>query len=298
MAAGPGGAAAPCGENVVSEQAVPWRYIAAAQIGTSHIKAGTPCQDSYRCEFVTGKGGEEYLIAIASDGAGSAKHSDEGSAQTCGLFVRALSAYLSAGGEWPIPRDYFVQCVRELQAVFAAMAAEAGTTEREYACTLVLAVTGPGGTAFLQIGDGAIVYASRSMPSNFAAAFWPERGEYANQTTFITSPEALESLQHEFLDEEVDEIAVFTDGIQNLVLDYRQQMAHSPWFDRMFTAVRSLNEPGYSAALSEKLDAFLAGKDVNARTDDDKTLILATRRAPQPAEAKTVPPDEAHDAAG
>lgn len=267
----------------MTEPVAGWRYIAATQIGTSHQKIGTPCQDASQCEIISGADGAEYLIAIAADGAGSAKLSDIGSALACRSMLSALHGYLSYGGEWPISRAFFIECIRGLQDRFAALAAESGETAREYACTLLLAVVGPGGTIFLQIGDGAIVYAGRGMPSKYAAAFWPQRGEYANQTIFVTSPNAIESIQHEFTDEEIDELAVFTDGIQNLVLDYKNETAHTPWFDRMFTPVRGLPNSGYSPALSEKLDALLASKEVNARTDDDKTLILASRREPQSA---------------
>jgi hypothetical protein len=46
----------------------------------------------------------------------------------------------------------------------------------------------------------------------------------------------------------------------------------------MFAPVRAA-AAGFSAPLSSALTAYLALPRINERTDDDKTLILATRRA-------------------
>jgi hypothetical protein len=43
-------------------------------------------------------------------------------------------------------------------------------------------------------------------------------------------------------------------------------------------------DPGRAESLSAQLAAFLVSQPVNARTDDDKTLVLATRRPQTPAE--------------
>ena len=70
-------------------------------------------------------------------------------------------------------------------------------------------------------------------------------------------------------------MALFTDGLQTLALDYTRA-AHSPFFAPMFAALSSETEPG---GLLGPLSAFLESPAVNERTDDDKTLILATRKS-------------------
>jgi hypothetical protein len=45
----------------------------------------------------------------------------------------------------------------------------------------------------------------------------------------------------------------------------------------MLPPVRALAKPGLDAVLSGKLEAYLACSAVCARTDDDKTLLLASR---------------------
>jgi hypothetical protein len=75
----------------------------------------------------------------------------------------------------------------------------------------------------------------------------------------------------------VHELAVFTDGIEPLVLQYSTNTVHSPWFNQMLPPVRGLAQPGFDEALSKKLAMYLSSEAVCARTDDDKTLLLASR---------------------
>ena len=63
---GSGGAGAP------PERA--WRFAHASVVGSSHLRNGTPCQDASACEYVAEAGGAA-LVAVVSDGAGSAPYS-------------------------------------------------------------------------------------------------------------------------------------------------------------------------------------------------------------------------------
>jgi hypothetical protein len=70
----------------------------------------------------------------------------------------------------------------------------------------------------------------------------------------------------------VDEVALLTDGLQSLALRFASREAHGPFFEPMFERLRGPEQPSES-----ELAAFLGSGPVNARTDDDKTLVLATR---------------------
>ena len=78
----------------------------------------------------------------------------------------------------------------------------------------------------------------------------------------------------------IDEVALFTDGIKFLVLHYATKTVHAPFFEKMFSPVRASKTEHVDEALSAGLERYLASPAVCERTDDDKTLILATRRAP------------------
>ena len=75
----------------------------------------------------------------------------------------------------------------------------------------------------------------------------------------------------------VDRVALTTDGLERLALDFARAEPHAPFFNGMMKPLAGLSSPGRSAAVSARLGSFLDGDAVNSRTDDDKTLIVAQR---------------------
>ena len=138
-------------------------------------------------------------------------------------------------------------------------------------------VVGQGSAVYFQIGDGAIVESRREEPDRYVVICWPQQGEYANTTNFLTDADAAAKIFVGLKSGAIDEVALFTDGIQSLVLDYRTQSAHSPFFAPLFAWLRP-RAAGHSPELSDSLARYLNSEKINSRTDDDKTLILATRR--------------------
>ena len=55
--------------------------------GTSHVESNQPCQDACRCEQFLTSSGEEFMVLVASDGAGSASLSQEGSQAVCRVLI-------------------------------------------------------------------------------------------------------------------------------------------------------------------------------------------------------------------
>ncbi len=82
------------------------------------------------------------------------------------------------------------------------------------------------------------------------------------------------------LDQPIVDVAILTDGLERIALDFQQRVAHPSFFAAMFGAVRSLppGDAAEAAAASADLVGFLGSARVNERTSDDKTLVLATRR--------------------
>jgi hypothetical protein len=74
------------------------------------------------------------------------------------------------------------------------------------------------------------------------------------------------------------EVALLSDGIEPLVLHYASRTVHAPFFDRMFGPVRRSVAVDEDLALSRELESYLFSPAIVERTDDDKTLVLATRR--------------------
>lgn len=257
--------------------AAAWRWALASVAGTSHVRVGAACQDASACRVVEGADGEGVLIAVASDGAGSAARAAAGAEAACRTLLEEVASFCAEDGDLPERLDSLARrWVRRFHAEVACMAKAAGLARRDFACTALAALVGSDWAAFLQIGDGAMVISLRDEPDDFAWVFWPERGEYANQTSFLTDRTARAHLRTTAIFAPVDAVALFTDGVQALALHYETRAAHAPFFGPIFAAVGSdgAAEPG---GLSGALAGFLDSPAVNSRADDDKTLVVAVR---------------------
>jgi hypothetical protein len=257
----------------------PWRYAFASVVGASHERGGLPCQDASVCAVLSAADGNPALVVVAADGAGSASHGDEGARLACAHLLEEVAAWLGAGGTVAdLTREHAGEWLSRFQdRVLNRAAAGDGLGPRDFACTVLAAIVGPGRAAFLQVGDGVIIVSARDEPAEYAWVFWPRRGEYANTTYFATDPSAHEHLDFALVDACIDEVAVLTDGVEPLALHYDTRTAHGPFFRPVFAAVQAA-PPGLSVELSAALATFLGSPRVAARSDDDRTLVLATRR--------------------
>ncbi len=253
-----------------------WRYAAASVAGTSHLRDDRPGQDAHYCsvaESITGP----VLVAIVSDGAGSASHGGEGSTFVCADLASRLETSLPLQAEGLESAAWLRDCVDQTRTALLVEANSAELAARQFAATLACAVLTEQWSAFAQIGDGAIV-APEPGTQDWNWLFWPQRGEYANSTSFVTDVAAMDSLQVESMSESLEEVALFTDGLQHLVLDYANSTVHSPFFERMLGPVRGSEASGQDVTLSSGLAEYLRGPTVTGRADDDLTLVMATRR--------------------
>jgi hypothetical protein len=220
------------------------------------------------------------LLAVACDGAGSASRSLDGATLAVERFLRDFGDVSRSFGLDGITKEFVEDWLSRIRAEIRDRAETHDLSPREFACTILGAVVGEQRAAFFQIGDGAIVVSNRSEPDDYGWIFWPQHGEFANQTNFITEDNALEILEFEREERCVDEIAMFTDGIERLVLDLQEKTAHAPFFRTLFGWLIT-TEPaavGGEIPASEVVSRYLGSNQINDRTDDDKTLILASRR--------------------
>lgn len=252
-----------------------WRWAGACSIGVSHIKANLECQDRAGCLTVeTGCG--PVVIAVVSDGAGSARKAARGASIVCSEFHRRARTYLRSGGaladvDADLVADW-IDTIRE-RINFAASAAE--LQPRDYAATLVALLASDTHSVVVHVGDGAAVVRDRDT-REWSVPSWPFRGEYASTTRFVTDdPEAQFEIVH--VAAPIDRFAVFSDGIENLVLDHREKSAPAAFFERLLQPVVTWEGTGRSRRLSRHLRDYLGGEKVCAATDDDKSLILGAQ---------------------
>lgn len=139
----------------------------------------------------------------------------------------------------------------------------------DLACTLLVFVATPDWVAAMQIGDGFIVM--RSQESEYQLLFQPDKGEFANETTFITSTNALKEMQVKVIPEKQEFICASTDGLEKVAIRLSDWKPFSPFFKPL---EEYLHEPVNGEEKDKYLTEFLNSERLNSRTDDDKTLLL------------------------
>jgi hypothetical protein len=209
-----------------------------------------------------------------SDGAGSAQYAKLGSRIVVRGFVRAVRNFLRQNGSLDGISDETVRAwIDTVRDRIGNAARASSATTRDFAATLVALIVGADQAVVCHVGDGGCVL--RQNQDEWLVQSWPAHGEYASTTSFVTddpSPK-LRVTRHfgRFTD-----VAVFSDGIERLVLDFASKKAFGPFFDRTFNPLAAC-QPGRNRALSRALRDYLSSKSITDRTDDDKTLILAKR---------------------
>lgn len=254
-----------------------WRVVAASVRGDGHEKAGQLCQDAHFWQALPGEaaGDSGVLLAAVADGAGSAPLAEVGSSIAARAAVQALCASALP------PRDGNDECWKAwlaaaLRAARAAVEEEARSRQveaGEMATTLIVAAVAGELVAAAQVGDGAVVVGDAE--GSITALTAPQSGEYINETTFLTSPNALESAQAVVRRQWATRLAVFSDGLQMLALAMPEGTPHEPFFAPLFRFAAGARD---EQAAGERLAQFLSSPLIRERTHDDVTLLLASLR--------------------
>jgi hypothetical protein len=274
-----------------------WRVLGASVAGSSHRATGRGCDDAHGWRLL--------------DGAGSAAHAAEGAEAAVSAALDSLSFALLRGGQPEdegsrecLMRDMVEEAraalrdlaeanlpprppsLREKGEVFvhgdspprvgegpgggcdrAMQPCPQAASLQDFATTLLVAVVTDGWIAAAHIGDGAIVVDSKT---GMHALTLPDHGEYLNETVFLTSSDYRERARVVVLPRHGTRgVALLTDGLEALALNMAGGAPHSPFFTPLF---------GFAAepdAGEGELASFLESARVCARTDDDKTLLLA-----------------------
>ena len=284
------------------------------QPGTRHINSETPNQDSVYFELLPDGQG---IVAAVSDGAGSASRAKEGSQLAAKYAVKravqairddepinhAVQAGLHTAREAIKHRAHIVhrQALPEPQVTDSGAHPERAKTQAskvvdlmaDYHCTLVLVAWVGDEAAAAQIGDGAAIAESAGTCKMLTI---PQRGEYANETYFVTEPHFRQTIFNRETSG-ITAIMLFTDGLQNHAVDFRNKKAHDLFAPAV---IAKLREPDESHTITQELGTEIRSTQTGAgggttddaragealfqwltenvgRTDDDMSLIVAAR---------------------
>lgn len=252
-----------------------WRVAHASATGAAHLAQNTECQDRFACRALKTETDGEVLIAAVADGAGSTTEGQHGAQIACELFIEQIASFLSVENASieSLNADFAVRWIEYFQRRIVEKAKKMQKTPREFATTLVAAVAGDERAAFFQIGDGGIVVSASGAADSYRFALPPHESEYVNMTDFLTDVNANEKLKFAFVAERIEDLILFSDGIYAVAVDYQTTQPHEPFLMPMIAPLRN----GGANNLNEKLASFLASPKINEKTDDDKTIILASR---------------------
>lgn len=244
------------------------RWAAASRTGTSHKRDGSLKQDVFKVsELGNGRG-----LFVVSDGAGSAAYGGQSAALICRFWSNVIRSWCEVNQS--LPDDVqIIQWIDDLRDWLFAIAEDRETTPRQFAATLALLLVFPEEVMAVQIGDSSIVGRRGGV---WEAICWPENGEYASTTFFVTDdPEVRMNIRR--LEDDFDAFAIFSDGIEAIALDRTAGVPYRPFWEPMIKPVDSAEAQGLLRGLSQALGVYLDSPRVCERTDDDKTLILISR---------------------
>ena len=252
-----------------------WRLAKASAIGQAHIRQETVCQDRLACEIFE-RETDEILIAVIGDGAGSTSEGQTGAEIACKTFVEQIKSFLdsSQASIKSLNKTFGKFWISHFQEKIGEIAKLKNKETREFATTLIGVVAGKDAVAFYQVGDGGAVFSVSGEKESYKFGLEPEDTEYVNMTNFLTDETAIDSLKFKLIEEPVEDIILFSDGIYSVAVDYKDNSPHEPFLMPMIAPLRSSTEVN---GLNEKLESFLASPKLNEKTDDDKTIILASR---------------------
>ncbi|WP_413176011.1 PP2C family serine/threonine-protein phosphatase [Anabaena azotica] len=258
-----------------------WKAIARSAVGTSHQEQKIPCQDCGNYRIFN-----DVIVGAVSDGAGSAKYSHFGSelaVKTALKYLSRISEYLQKRkGFWqrfsqPLSqieaKKLFTKTVNQVIAELNKQATNKGYSVNDLACTLLVFIATPKWVAAMQIGDGFMVV--RFQDAEYQLLFEPDKGEFFNETTFVTSANALEEMQVQVISGKQEFICASTDGLEKVAIRLSDWKPFPPFFKPLEEYLRETSKPEYD---DQYVIDFLNSDRLNSRTDDDKTLLLCLLR--------------------
>jgi hypothetical protein len=246
-----------------------WRVAGTSVAGPCH--ANDDCQDRHRVQVTPGG----VLIAMVSDGAGSAKFGGEGADLLCAHVAEALLRHI--GKTKPVTVDAEAlafavdQGICTARIAAEALGAEQGAGIEAFHATLVGAVVVPKkGGLFFHIGDGAALAVAPHGARWLMSA--PRNGEYADTTYFFTEADWRDHLRFSPIEPGYDTVFVMSDGVTELGL--QGNAPHMPFFEPIGRFLATASREEGELALRATLD----GEAARGRSNDDKTLVWAQAR--------------------
>lgn len=273
-----------------------WFVVGESVIGLGHIKSSPPipCQDNHHYEMI----GNNWGIAITSDGAGSAKLSQKGSEYVAKFAALKLFKDLVVNSNWNsqniLPSDEIwkknaKEQLMNLRVALGEYAKKLNVNLKDLACTVIIVIYSPKGLLVTHIGDGRAGYCNDR--NEWKSMIKPWKGEEANATVFITSDiwgNDIDSyIESRVIRENVSAFTLMSDGCEQASFECSiVEKGSQKWSDPNLPYIKFFN-PLVETIIGFKQDnispieakakwkKFLeSGNQKLAEEQDDKTMIL------------------------
>ena len=273
-----------------------WNEAAAKCVGSSHVKSGSPCQDSVS----TGSTENGISVIALADGAGSSRFSHYGSELVVNRLVELVPAHLGEALASRAGLESFKdRLISQLQIDLLSLAEEGidfSEEEREkhrlpvkgeiekvpcdvkdLSSTLLFVAVYGNQYVALHLGDGVIgMEIERFGNKEMKTLSMPNNGDFANETHFLTSRNAcFEAKVYkgrlDYVGRKTTGFILMSDGPEAALLNKRTAML-APACHKLINANRLLESGDMEQQLSATLQQVIATK-----TSDDCSIALMSR---------------------
>jgi len=267
--------------------------IGAASVrGKGHVKIDLPNQDAY--EVAISRDGNS-IAAVVSDGAGSALRAGEGARVCVKIMIRCLldigekhqAAVAGALNHKACDQEFIQERITQGLQEVRNFLDPTGQQLQDFHHTFTGTVLTPTGGFVAQIGDSpAIITLAETILDDttgkhkevdfFAKheVFTPEKGEYANETSFVTQPNWLTNLRYiPFHSDSQRAVLLMSDGAGELAIS--KGRAFRPFIGTM---IHKMINADNRQERDQILHDNLAHPQADALTADDKTLVILCHR--------------------
>ena len=237
-----------------------WMVVSAAVQGLSHEGKGVPCQDAVHHVQRDG-----VTVVALADGAGSARYAEPGAESVvhsiCDLLGRSFDTFSAMESS-----TVAVALVRHLHERLYPVAREFSTNIRELASTLAFVAVKRGRYLAGNLGDGVL---GCERNGQLEVLCHPQRGEFINQTYFVTGQNAAEQLEiKKGGSEGITAFFLMSDGTAEAFYHRRSGV-----LGRGLSQVSSWVEDYPAKQLARQLQVNLRDQ-VREQTDDDCSLAV------------------------
>lgn len=235
-----------------------FKIIAASTAGSAHINHKIPCQDYYKCSI------GQNLVAVLSDGAGSARYGKIGAKTLCSHLCKVLKNADFKNIETEIKQA--INSVRQILTVHRFNKSQNEQGLSDFSATLVGAIYHQNKGIFFHIGDGAAL--SLHDNNEFRASL-PENGCFACETFFFTQKFWQHNLRFTKF-EKAQIIFLMSDGVTSFAFQPDYQNIEPKFIIPINNFL--LNEKN-SVKAAKALNNTLRTSRAQKLNSDDKTLV-------------------------